>query len=122
MLRALWELRHDRHFVSLAVLTLIAIVSGTGFYAIVEGMRLVDALYFSVATLTTVGYGDFTPETDAGKLFTVAYVLAGVGILLSFITAVATRMAQTSLLGGGPADRSDRDEAPVEQTGDRLSS
>jgi hypothetical protein len=49
----------------------IAIISGTGLYSIVEGLRSVDALYLSVATLTTVGYGDLAPTTDAGKLFTV---------------------------------------------------
>ena len=48
-------------FVSLGLLTGIAIASGTGFYTLVEGLRLVDALYFSVVTLTTVGYGDFAP-------------------------------------------------------------
>jgi hypothetical protein len=37
MLRATWALRHDRQFVSLALLALVAIVSGTGFYSIVEG-------------------------------------------------------------------------------------
>jgi hypothetical protein len=42
----------------------------------------VDALYFSVVTLTTVGYGDFAPQTDLGKLFTAVYVRLGIGILL----------------------------------------
>src|SRR5215204_3134752 len=69
MLRAAWALRREPQFVSLALLTLIAIVSGTAFYSLVEGLRFVDALYFSVVTLTTVGYGDFAPETDIGKLF-----------------------------------------------------
>ena len=77
---------------------MIAIISGTGFYSIVEGLRFVDALYFSVVTLTTVGYGDFAPQTDAGKLFTAVYVLVGVGIVLAFITTVAAKAAQTPLL------------------------
>jgi voltage-gated potassium channel Kch len=73
----------------------IAIVSGTGFYSTVEGLRVVDALYFSVITLTTVGYGDFAPKTDAGKLFTAAYVLVGIGILLAFVTTLAAKMSHT---------------------------
>lgn len=97
-LRAFWTLRRDPQFVSLAVLAAVAIGSGTGFYAVVEGLRPVDALYFSVMTLTTVGYGDFAPETDVGKLFTAVYALAGVGILLTFITTVATKVAQLPLL------------------------
>jgi voltage-gated potassium channel len=97
-LRAIWALRRDPQFVSLALLAAVAIASGTGFYSLVEGLRLVDAFYFSVVTLTTVGYGDFAPRTDAGKLFTAVYVLVGVGILLAFITTVAAKVAQTPLL------------------------
>lgn len=98
MIRAIWALRRDPQFVSLGLLTAIAIASGTGFYTLVEGLRVVDALYFSVVTLTTVGYGDFAPETDAGKLFTAVYVLVGIGILLTFVTTIAGKMSQTSAL------------------------
>jgi voltage-gated potassium channel len=98
VIRAIWALRRDAQFVSLGLLTVIAIVSGTGFYALVEGLGFVDALYFSVVTLTTVGYGDFTPKTDAGKLFTVVYVLVGIGILLTFVTTLAAKMSQASPL------------------------
>ena len=98
MVRAIWTLRHDRQFASLALLASVAIISGTGFYSLVEGLRLVDALYFSVVTLTTVGYGDFAPQTDVGKLFTAVYVLVGVGILLAFVTTVATKASQMPLL------------------------
>ena len=98
MLRAIWTLRRDPQFVSLALLTVIAIATGTGFYSVVEGLRFVDAFYFSVITLTTVGYGDFAPETDAGKVFTAVYVLVGIGILLAFATTIAAKMSQTSPL------------------------
>src|ERR687895_1455298 len=97
-LRAIWTLRRDPGFASLALLAAVAIVSGTGFYSLVEGFRVVDAFYFSVVTLTTVGYGDFAPQTDAGKLFTALYVLVGVGVLLAFITTVAAKVVQTPLL------------------------
>jgi hypothetical protein len=96
-LRAFWALRRDPQFVSLALLAAVAIVSGTGFYTLVEGLRFVDAFYFSVITLTTVGYGDFAPQTDVGKLFTAVYVLFGVGILLAFVTTVAAKVSQMPL-------------------------
>jgi voltage-gated potassium channel Kch len=111
MLRAGWALRRETQFVSLALLAVVAIASGTGFYSLVEGLRFVDALYFSVITLTTVGYGDFAPETDIGKLFTAVYVLVGVGILLAFVTTVAGTMSQTSPLHPF-TNRSDRDGTP----------
>lgn len=96
--RAIWTLRRDPQFASLALLAAVAITSGTGFYSLVEGLRFVDAFYFSVVTLTTVGYGDFAPETDVGKLFTAVYALVGIGILLAFVTTVAAKASQTPLL------------------------
>jgi voltage-gated potassium channel len=50
---------------------------------------VVDAFYFSVTTLTTVGSGDLTPKTTIGKLFTVIYIFAGLSIILGFIDTVA---------------------------------
>ena len=88
-LRGLKALRDDAQFRALAFLATVAIASGTVFYWIVEGLRLLDAFYFSTMTLTTVGYGDFSPETDVGKLFTAFYALIGIGIMLSFVTRVA---------------------------------
>jgi voltage-gated potassium channel Kch len=92
-IRTLWT---DPQFKSLTRLVLIAITSGTVFYWLVEGLRPVDALYFSVTTLTTVGYGDFSPETTAGKLFTIVYVLVGVGLLLAFLGRVAGQVVTTA--------------------------
>ena len=47
-------------------------------YDELEGWPLLDTMYFLTVTITTVGYGDIAPETDAGKLFTVAYAVIGV--------------------------------------------
>jgi len=85
-IRTLWS---DSQFRSLARLTVIAITSGVVFYSLVEHLSPLNALYFSVTTLTTVGYGDFSPQTAAGKLFTVLYVLVGVGLLLAFLGRLA---------------------------------
>ncbi len=70
----------------LASLAIGLLVLGTIFYHLIEGFSWVDAFYFSVITLTTVGYGDLSPHTDAGKLFTSGYVLFGVGIITTFIS------------------------------------
>jgi hypothetical protein len=67
---------------------------GTLFYWRQEGWTLLDAFYFSVITLATVGYGDFTPRTTLGKLFTVGYVLVGVGLLGSFLSLLVHRATE----------------------------
>ena len=73
---------------ALLVMAVTVIGLGTLFYHNVEGWRWLDSLYFCVVTLVTIGYGDFTPKTDAGKLFTIVYILIGLGILSGFIAVV----------------------------------
>jgi voltage-gated potassium channel len=79
----------DPDFRSLFALALVTLAGGTIFYRVVEGWSLLDCFYFSSMTLATVGYGDLVPTTPAGKLFTVFYVFAGVGIILAFVQTVA---------------------------------
>jgi voltage-gated potassium channel len=55
---------------------------------------LLDSLYFSVITLTTIGYGDLTPSTAAGKIFTILYVFIGLGLILGFLNAIAARSTE----------------------------
>ncbi len=65
------------------------LVVGTIAYSILEGWSLLDSLYFSVVTLATVGYGDLHPTTDLAKIFTIGYILAGIGIVAAFASEVA---------------------------------
>eukprot|EP00591_Stephanopyxis_turris_P012852 CAMPEP_0195517050 /NCGR_PEP_ID=MMETSP0794_2-20130614/9536_1 /TAXON_ID=515487 /ORGANISM="Stephanopyxis turris, Strain CCMP 815" /LENGTH=343 /DNA_ID=CAMNT_0040645793 /DNA_START=42 /DNA_END=1073 /DNA_ORIENTATION=- len=46
-----------------------------------EKWSIVDSLYFSVVSFSTVGYGDITPETNAAKIFTIFFVLVGIAML-----------------------------------------
>src|SRR5262245_62010447 len=92
LMRSFWRLRGDRGFQVLAGFAVLMIASATVFYSLVEGLRPVDAFYLSSTTITTVGYGDFSPKTDYGKIFTALYVLAGVGIFTAFLTLVAGQL------------------------------
>ena|SRR5215204_7469124 len=94
--------RRDPQFRSLVVLVLVTLLGGTIFYSTVEGWSVVDALYFSVTTLTTVGLGDLAPKTTIGKIFTVIYIFAGLSIIIGFIDTVAkeTLDRQTGGRGG----------------------
>ena len=79
----------DPDFRSLVLLVFLTLLVGTLFYSLQEGWGLIDAFYFSVTTLTTVGYGDLVPTTPIGKLFTVGYILSGLGLIAGFINAIA---------------------------------
>lgn len=54
------------------------ILAGTIGYESIEGWSFFESLYFTVVTLTTLGYGDYVPKTDAGKLFTIFMALGGI--------------------------------------------
>jgi voltage-gated potassium channel len=73
----------------IVVLAILVLAGGTVFYVRAEGWSVVDALYFCVVTLTTIGFGDLAPTTDAAKLFTVVYSLVGIGIIAAFVTSLA---------------------------------
>ena len=92
--RTLWRSLKDPEFQALFFLVVVVLVSGTWFYSLAEGWSLLDSLYFSVITLTTVGYGDFSPSTVAGKIFTIFYIFVGIGLILSFLNAIAERSTE----------------------------
>jgi hypothetical protein len=84
--------REDPNFRGLAVAVGGLLGSGTIAYMLLEDWSFVDALYFATIILTTIGLGDGSPESDAAKLFTVAYSLIGIGVLVAFGTAFAGRL------------------------------
>ncbi len=83
------EIVGDPEMRVLFVLVAIILVIGATFYHLVEGWGWVNSLYFSVTTLATVGFGDFSPETQLGRIFTMVYIFVGMGLLLAFVNAVA---------------------------------
>ncbi|AZL60185.1 two pore domain potassium channel family protein [Tabrizicola piscis] len=81
---------------ALLALTLALIGCATIAYRLLEGWRWIDALYFSVVTIATVGYGDLAPKTDGGKLFTVFYIMGGIGLFVSFASALSRQIIENA--------------------------
>lgn len=73
---------------NLTISTISMVLSGTAIFHFVERWRWLDSLYYTVITLTTVGYGDFSPQTDIGKIVSIVYVLVGIGTIFAFIDAI----------------------------------
>jgi len=83
----------DEDYRDLLLTTTFIIIVGSMVYHYLEGWNWVDSVYFSVITLTTVGYGDFSPQTDGGKLFTIFYIVIGIGIILTFVNTIYNHYA-----------------------------
>jgi len=77
----------DHVYKILSISALLLLTTGTVGYHFLEDWSWVDSLYFSVVAVTTVGFGDITPSTDPSKLFTVGYILVGIGIITTFLNA-----------------------------------
>ena len=77
----------DKHaYRYLLGLTVLVLLGGTVAFHFVEKLSFVDAYYFCVVTLATVGYGDITPHTELGKILATFYILIGVGIITTFFS------------------------------------
>jgi len=75
---------------SLFVLVLI----GTAGYSYFEGWSLFDALYATAITITTVGYGDFSPQTWSGRLFSIIFTFFAIGLAGYALSTLAVIMIE----------------------------
>ncbi len=70
---------------TLLALLAAVIVGGTVFFRLVEGWSWLDSYFFTVVTLSTVGYGNLVPATVAGKIGTTVFIITGLGIFAAAI-------------------------------------
>src|SRR5437016_2657521 len=88
------------HFrIRYALLALLAaILFGTMGFHFIEGWPLADSFYVTVQTLTTVGYGDQTPHSGAGRFFAVLVMLIGVGGVALAVSTIVQSVVQSELV------------------------
>ena len=89
LLKAIRRAYDDAEFRALLSIMVLLLISGTIFYVYHEDWSYVDALYFCVMTMSTVGYGDLTPTTDLSKVFTIVYSLLTIGVFVGVVTKLA---------------------------------
>jgi voltage-gated potassium channel len=78
-----------RYVSLLALLTVLA--GGAGYASVERHQSLGDGMYWAITTMTTVGYGDLSPQTTTGKFLAVVMMLVGIGFVAILTGAVAQR-------------------------------
>ena len=73
------------------------LVLGTAGYVVIEHQGLLDALYMTTITVTTVGFREAFPLSQAGKIFTIFLSFAGIGVILLIASEAARAILQTDL-------------------------
>lgn len=93
-IRAVAYSLRDPKFKGLLTFVTVLILMSAVFYHRVEGWSFLDAIYFCVVTLATVGYGDFVPKTTEGRIYTIFFIIFGIGIFLAFVNTIITDLRQ----------------------------
>ncbi len=88
--------KRSLQFKIIYALLLIVIPIGIGItgYMIIEQLRFLDALYMTVITIATVGYGEVKPLTDGGRIFTMLLIITNLGIFAYAISLITSILIQ----------------------------
>jgi voltage-gated potassium channel len=73
------------HLVIVILLAMFLVGLGTAGYMVIEDWNVLDSLYMTVITLSTIGYGEVNPVSQAGRIFTLVLIVMGVGFFLYVI-------------------------------------
>ena len=84
------DLLFDRRTRPIFIYATIVIGVGPALYHWLEGWSWLDSVYFVVITLTTIGYGDFSPTQPVTKIITIFYGLNGIILILILFDVIRT--------------------------------
>ena len=70
-----------RKLLLILILILAVLLIGVVGYSLLLGVNIIDALYMTVITISTVGYGEVTPMTNAAKIFSIGLIFSGLAVV-----------------------------------------
>ncbi len=88
---------HARRYKKIRILIILPVavlIIGTVGFMLLENLSFFNAFYFTIVTISTVGYGDITPTTDASKGFSIFLIIIGIGTFLTIVTTVTQMLIQ----------------------------
>lgn len=80
------------------MLLVLILLVGTLGYVLLEGWPVLDALYMTVITITTVGFGEVNVVSSLGRVFTICIIFMGMGIMAYSLGMVAQIMVETQVM------------------------
>ncbi len=79
------------------MLLVTILAGGTAGYMVIEGWGVLDALYMTVTTVTTVGYSETHPLSTAGRIFNLGVIIFGVATVLYTFSFLMARLVEGDL-------------------------
>ena len=86
---------HRSSLLPLLIPFLLLILLGTVVYSILQEWTLFDSLYATIITITTVGYGDLSPQSQSGRIFAIFFTLFAIGLAGYAISSAAAVLFET---------------------------
>jgi voltage-gated potassium channel len=88
---------HLRAFRLPLVLTVLVMLLGTLGYVMIDDFTLMDAIYQTGITFTTVGFGEIAPISNAGRIFTITLIIAGFAVFSMAIGIMVTELSRGNI-------------------------
>ena len=101
------EIKAKTRLIAAIVTIFILLGIGTVVYHHLEGWGYISSFYFSVVSVTTIGYGDLHPTSDVSRLFTAIYLLVGVATMLAALGIIGSAYIESREEQGCSLDEED---------------
>jgi len=88
---------HLKSFRLPLILTVLIMLIGTIGYVIIDDFTLIDAIYQTGITFTTVGFGEIAPISHAGRIFTITLIIAGFAVFSSAIGILVSELNRDNI-------------------------
>ena len=99
-LEGFWLVIRRENIDRIVILLLLIVCTSATLISLAEKWSLVDALWWSIVTLTTVGYGDISPVTPVGRFVATLDMFIGIGILATLSATLASILVDQKMMEG----------------------